>query len=215
LYLTSTPGGDHSTAQFEVEVITHAPSYMRDWIATLPQQTFTAADGLQWTIAEERSANPPMILFVPSDFRDLTDATIDFKALLTAAKAEGMISGNEYFDGLGFGNEPREGSGSMIINSFSVNYDGDTHSASGTGGTQVASGPTVTSAPAITDPAAAQNPPPATSLASVTNASPVTNSPLATATGHNGEASFTFERAIDNLMSLAHQQTHTFEHMWS
>ena len=34
------------------------------------------------------------------------------------------MSGKEYFDGIALGNEPREGSGSMTIHSFSVNYDG-------------------------------------------------------------------------------------------
>jgi hypothetical protein len=138
LYLTSTPGGSHSDAQFEIEVVAHTPSYMRDWIETLPQKTFTDADGLQWTIAQSGSTstsdNPPIILFVPSDYRDLTNASIDFKALLDAAQAEGLITGNEYFNGLGLGVEPRLGSGSLDINSLSVDYDGDTYS-----GTQVAS----------------------------------------------------------------------------
>jgi hypothetical protein len=131
MYLTSKPDGGDSTATHEIEVITHTPSYYQQYIATLPQQHFTDPNGMQWTIAEAPGSNPPIVLLVPSDFRDLTNTTIDFKALLQAAVSHGVISGNEYFDGLGFGNEPREGSGSMTIHSLSVNYDGDTtHNAS-------------------------------------------------------------------------------------
>jgi hypothetical protein len=39
-----------------------------------------------------------------------------------AAEAAGLLSGNEYFDGLALGNGPRETGGSMIVNTFSVNY---------------------------------------------------------------------------------------------
>ena len=152
MYLTSTPDGGTSAATHEIEVITHTPSYYQQYIATLPQQHFTDANGMQWTIAEA-PGNPPIVLFVPSDFRDLTNTTIDFKALLQAAVSDGVISGKEYFDGLGFGNEPREGSGSMTIHSLSVNYDGDTHNASP---------PPVTSSPPVTDPTAVTNSPPAT-----------------------------------------------------
>ena len=47
-----------------------------------------------------------MVIFAPSDFRDLTNYTTDLKGLLNAAKADGLISGTEYFDGIALGNDP-------------------------------------------------------------------------------------------------------------
>ncbi len=120
MYLKSTPGQNNGA--FEVEIDVHTPTYFSDWVGTLSQSHYTDSQGLAWTIASNPGANPPMILFVPSDFRDLTNYTVDFKALLNAAKNAGLITGNEYFDGLALGNEPQMGSGSMTINSFSVNY---------------------------------------------------------------------------------------------
>ncbi len=135
-FLTSTPDGALSTAQHELEVYVHTPDYVSRWIQNLPQQSFTDSNGMKWIIAENTGANPPMIIFAPASFQDLTNNTIDLKGLLQAAAADGMISGNEYFDGIALGNEPAQGSGSMTINSFSVNYDGDpNHTATPTTGT--------------------------------------------------------------------------------
>ena len=159
MYLTSQPDGNTTTGTHEIEVWAHTPSYAQQWIQSLPQHTFTAADGMQWTIALSAGSNPPIVLFVPSDFRDLTNATIDFKALLKAAEADGLISGNEYFDGIGLGNEASQGSGSMTIHSFKVNYDGDPNFKGTTGGTQAGDPPaagndpgTTTTTPPATDP---------------------------------------------------------------
>jgi hypothetical protein len=161
MYLTSQPDGNTTTGTHEIEVWAHTPSYAQEWIQSLPQHTFTAADGMQWTIALSAGSNPPIVLFVPSDFRDLTNATIDFKALLKAAEADGLISGNEYFDGIGLGNEASQGSGSMTIHSFKVNYDGDPNFKGTTGGTPAGDPPasgntgdhgTTTQTPPATDP---------------------------------------------------------------
>ncbi len=120
MYLTSAPGlGDGS---FELEIAVHEPSYYSDWLDGLPQTSFTDSQGLSWSIANNTSASPHMVVFAPTDHRDLTNYTIDFKALLDAAKAAGIFTGNEYFDGLALGNEPQMGTGSMTINSFSINY---------------------------------------------------------------------------------------------
>jgi hypothetical protein len=210
-YTTSKPDGDASTVQHEVEVYIHSPSYVQDWIENLPQYHFTDSQGLQWTIATQGN----MVIFAPSDFRDLTNYTIDFKGLLQAAVADGVMSGSEYFDGIALGNEPREGSGSMTINSFSVNYDGD-HTASAAAATQVASSAvassaTVTNSPPVTDPAPANNPQPAANPPPVTNTPPVTNSHPATATGQDPS----LVPAIHDGTSFANQHAHSFEHMWS
>ena len=211
-YTTSTPNGDASTVQHEVEVYIHSPGYVQDWIGTLPQHQFTDSQGMQWTIATQGN----IVIFAPSDFHDLTNNTIDLKGLLQAAVADGVMSGSEYFNGIALGNEPREGSGSMTINSFSVNYDGD-HTASAAAATKVASSAVassavVTNSPAVTDPAPAHSSlqlaastPPVTSTTA-----PVTNSHLTTATSQASS----LVPAIHDGTSFAHQHAH-FEHMWA
>jgi hypothetical protein len=207
-YTTSKPDGDSSTVLHETEVYIHSPGYVQDWIENLPQNHFTDSQGLQWTIATQGN----IVIFAPSDFRDLTNSTIDFKGLLQAAVADGVMSGNEYFNGIALGNEPREGSGSMTIHSMSVNYDGD-HTASAAAATQVASSAVVTSSPAVVAPAPAQpaaSPPPVTSTPTVTSTpSSGTNSHPTAMTGQDSS----LVPAIHDGTSLAPQHTH-FEHMW-
>lgn len=62
--------------------------------------------GLKWTIASQGN----VVAFAPANSQHLTNNNIDVKALLQAAAAHGLISGNEYLDSA---NEPHEGSGSM------------------------------------------------------------------------------------------------------
>jgi hypothetical protein len=50
-------------------------------------------------------------------------------------------SANEYFDNPGIGNEPRQGGGSIIMNSYSVNYDGLNHHPSSFEARRRAEGP--------------------------------------------------------------------------
>jgi hypothetical protein len=78
VYTTSTPDGDASTVQHEVEVYIHSPGYVQDWIENLPQHQFTDSQGLQWTIATQGN----IVIFAPSDIRDLTNYTTDLKGLL-------------------------------------------------------------------------------------------------------------------------------------
>jgi hypothetical protein len=152
-FLTSAPGG-FSAPTHEIEVYLHTPSYSQ-YFNNVPHQNFTDANGVQWTIAEPNSSQ---VLFAPTNYQDMTNATIDLKAMLQAAVADGVLSGNEYFDGLGLGAEPQQGSGSITINSYSVNYDGDpNHTTSSTGGTQTGSSSTTTSSTAANDPAPAQS----------------------------------------------------------
>jgi hypothetical protein len=215
-YTTSKPDGDSSTVQHEVEVYIHSPGYVQDWIENLPQHQFTDSQGLQWTIATQGN----IVIFAPSDFRDLTNYTTDLKGLLQAAVADGVMSGSEYFNGIALGNEPREGSGSMTINSLTVNYDGDhTASAAATtaaAATPVASSAAVTHSPAVTDSAAApSNSQPAASPAAVTSTPPVTNTTAVNNTHSTTAASqdSPLVPAIHDGTSFAHQHAH-FEHMW-
>ena len=64
-----------------------------------------------------------MIIFSPANFSDLLNHTIDLKALFLAAVQAGYLTGNEYFNGFELANEATSGSGSMTVNSLSVNYN--------------------------------------------------------------------------------------------
>ena len=50
--------------------------------------------GMKWTIASQGN----VVAFAPANSQHLTNNNIDVKALLQAAAAHGLISGNEYFD---------------------------------------------------------------------------------------------------------------------
>jgi hypothetical protein len=209
-YTTSTPNGNSSTVQHEVEVYIHSPGYVQDWIQNLPQHHVTDSQGLQWTIATQGN----IVIFAPSDFRDLTNYTTDLKGLLQAAVADGVMSGSEYFNGIALGNEPREGSGSMTIHSLSVNYDGD-HTAPATATTQVASQAVVMSSPAVADPAPALiNPQPVASSPTPVTSSPT---PVTSATGQHSTTATAQDASLapaaPDATSFVHQHAH-FEHMW-
>jgi Glycosyl hydrolase family 12 len=140
-FLTSTPNGGLESANTEFEIYLHTPTTTKGWIGGLPQHTFTDSQGIQWIIAGGGGSAGKQIAFAPANFQDLTNVTVDLKALLQAAVADGVISGTDYFNGLAFGNEPREGTGSMTVHSFQVNYDGDPNFKGATGGTQAANPP--------------------------------------------------------------------------
>jgi hypothetical protein len=109
---------------FEIELHMHTPQYFIDWInRSLTKYNFTDAGGTNWIIARNRDVSSPMIIFVRADFADNLNTMVDLKALLMAAKANGLLTGNEYFTGLAMAVEPREGSGSMTIDSLSVTYN--------------------------------------------------------------------------------------------
>jgi hypothetical protein len=55
--------------------------------------------GKKWTIASQGN----VVALVPANSQHLTNNNIDLKALLQAAAAHGLISGNECFDGIALG----------------------------------------------------------------------------------------------------------------
>ncbi len=52
-----------------------------------------------------------------------TEGTIDFKPVFAYLKQKGLISGEEYLSSVEFGTEPEEGSGDVLVKSFSVIVD--------------------------------------------------------------------------------------------
>jgi len=120
-FLTATPhGGD--THLFEVEVFVHTPQYsMKYFRRSIPIGRFESA-GVTWNVAIDRKTSPPDILFVPADGKDLSEASIDLKAMHSYLVSQKILTGNEYYNGHSLGVEPAQGSGSLFVESVRVEY---------------------------------------------------------------------------------------------
>ena len=126
MYLTTTPDG--ATPDMEIEIVVHQPSTYSSWAQGLPRASNTVTDnqGTQWVVVRNVNGHPAingMIIFSPANFSDLLNHTVDLKALFLAAVQAGYLTGNEYFNGFVLANEATSGSGSMTVNSLSVNYN--------------------------------------------------------------------------------------------
>jgi hypothetical protein len=126
IYLESastSPG--NFTSITEIEFYNHTPSYTRGNLTrTLAPSAGNITDqwGVNWSVWSLGNNPPRMIVFTRTDFADHMVGSIDFKALLNLAKSVGLLTGTEWILGLTLGCEPQCNSGSLTINSISVNY---------------------------------------------------------------------------------------------
>lgn len=129
MFLT-TKAGDNSTNIYEVSIFLHTPQYTVDYVNwSKPVGTYTGS-GHTWKVAiGEGGTAEPSLLFMPTDTRDVLSGTIDLKGMLDYLVKQGVITGNEYFNGLGMGAEAHQGAGSLTINTFSVAYNAATATA--------------------------------------------------------------------------------------
>lgn len=102
--------------EFEVFMHTNAPSAA--FVAAATQLGTVTISGINWTVAWY-PGSPADVLFMPTNQADITIATTDLRAMFLFAKAQGIITGNEWFTGFGFGVEPVANGGVMHVNSFS------------------------------------------------------------------------------------------------
>jgi predicted secreted protein len=118
--LTQTPG---ATDQVQFDLHVHAPQYVRDALTALSTKySFTDSQSTVWYIINNPAPTPHKIVFIRQDMGDLLNYTVDLKTLFLQAKANGLITGSEYFNGLALGVEPRTVSGTLSITSLSVSY---------------------------------------------------------------------------------------------
>ena len=126
IYLESastSPG--HFTSITEIEFYNHTPSYTQGYLAgTLAPSAGNITDqwGVNWSVWSLGNNPPTIIVFARTDFADHMVGSIDFKALINLAKSVGLLTGTEWILGLTLGCEPQCNSGSLTINSISVNY---------------------------------------------------------------------------------------------
>jgi hypothetical protein len=114
---------DYSNSLFEIEVHCHTPPYFSRWLENGHRKySFTDTQGTRWSIFDNPDAKAHMIVFVRADYGDLLNYTVDMKALLLAAKSHGLLTGSEYWTGTALIVEPQMGSGSLTIDSFSVDF---------------------------------------------------------------------------------------------
>lgn len=118
---TSTPTGD-GTHLFEVGFMPKVSANAQAYIAGLTSVgTFTDKNGVAWLVAEDTSPTAPYLIAYRSGYADFT-GDLCFHDYFTFLIAQGKITGSEWFNGLGFGVEPYDGAGSLVISDFSVNY---------------------------------------------------------------------------------------------
>jgi hypothetical protein len=121
-FLTTSPDDSNALAA-EVEVFLHTPPYSAQYVHSSTLIGTYQGSGITWTVAlDHGGASGLDLLFMPSNQADVASGTIDLKGMLDYLVAQGVISGALYFNGLALGTETQQGSGSMQVNSFSVNY---------------------------------------------------------------------------------------------
>lgn len=118
-FLTPDSGGDQVDASAEVSVFLHTPSYSQSLINGATQIGTTTISGITWQVAYSPGTLPDYY-FTPSNYADVPNTAIDVKAMFAYLIAQGKLTGDEYFNGLALGVEPRQGAGTAIFNSLSV-----------------------------------------------------------------------------------------------
>ena len=119
-HLTTAPA---SNMVCEFAIMPHSPSYFTQYVMSLPVQYDYNAPDLSATIANAGSSSNPYFIVMPKQ-GDMLSATVDIKSILTFLISKGVLSGDWYIGGFELGVEPRQGSGSITINSVSYNWNG-------------------------------------------------------------------------------------------
>ena len=129
IWLTSKPYGDMTTAKYELEIIPQTVWHYSPLTYTLTDSTLQNANvyvnpnwgGNAWT----------NIVVAPSS--EMLTGTISISDILKSLIWHGVITGQEYISGIEFGPEPGSGSGSLLINNLSYQWNG-TSTVQGTAG---------------------------------------------------------------------------------
>ena len=111
----------HDNHLFEIEVFLHASDAGKAYAAwASPLGAFVDPAGRRWQVAIDRSRPAPDILFLPPS--DLVRAEVDVRAMLRWLIQTGVITGKEWFNGLGTGVEVVKSHGSVEIEALAVTY---------------------------------------------------------------------------------------------
>lgn len=117
LYTTSAA----TTRAVEIQVFLHTNAVAAAYVLSQTPVGTTTISGIVWTVTlNPNAAGIPDVLFMPSSQADVLSGTIDLLAMMNYAKAQGIITGNEWFSGSSIGAEPQFNAGAMAVNSFSA-----------------------------------------------------------------------------------------------
>lgn len=114
-FLTSSP---YETNIDEISIFLHTSAPVAAYVASIKQLGKFVGSGITWTVAQ--SAPGGQICFMPANEADLLSLTVDIKAMLAWLVTKGILTGNEYFNGIALGVEPYENDGTLTYNSWSV-----------------------------------------------------------------------------------------------
>lgn len=115
-FLTKTKG-DAASKIFEVGFFLHAPAETVAFCKGCAHvDSFVDQDGRSWAVTKQGGA-VPFLMFMPT--ADVMSDAIDMKAALAFLKSKGIITGEEWVNGVGFGVEPLAGSGSIDVQFWS------------------------------------------------------------------------------------------------
>ena len=128
-FFLTTASGNLSTKVNEVEIFYHSPAYIQNYMSFACGQTnvgtYTDANNQAGKVCIYTTANggtAPDIVIAPTNNADLFSNTVDLAAMLRWLVTQGTVSNSLWFNGLAFGVEVNQQSGSAAIAAFSVNY---------------------------------------------------------------------------------------------
>ena len=121
-FLTATR--DPNSILFEVEVFLHTPSFAQLYLdRCLSLGTFASAPGMIWKAVKDPSAvHGPDLLFHLAGPGNLLVGSVDLGEMLSWLMGRGVITGDEFFNGLAIGVEPQQHDGALAINALSIGY---------------------------------------------------------------------------------------------
>ena len=120
IWLTSKPYGDMTTAKYELEIIPQTVWHYSPLTYTFTDSTLQNANVY---VNPNWGGNPwTNIVVAPSS--EMLTGTISISDILKSLIWHGVITGQEYISGIEFGPEPGSGSGSLLINNLSYQWNG-------------------------------------------------------------------------------------------
>lgn len=117
---TSRPSGSLTDKVAEVGFLPKCSPSSQAFAAGLPavgSGSFVDSFGVTWNVGLDNSQAQPYYVATRVGYVD-HHGPMDFKAYFAFLQASGKLTGNEYFNGVGFGVEPLSGAGSLTINTL-------------------------------------------------------------------------------------------------
>lgn len=115
-YLTSAAGKEDAKV-IEIGYFLHASASAAAFAATgTSVGTFDDPSDRRW---EVRKAGT-FVMLMPADGKDVGSTTLDVKALLAFLTGKGLLTGDEWFNGMAVGTEPVRGDATTVIRAWTV-----------------------------------------------------------------------------------------------